>query len=105
MRTRIIGRNFSVTSALQDHTQHQIMASLERFGRSITAVTVRLVDVNGPRHRGDDKQCGITIAMTGGRSLYVEDRAADLYAAISGAAHRASRSVSRMFQRRTKMHR
>jgi len=99
MQTRVIGRNFSVTSALQQHTESRIAGALKRFANVITAVTVRLVDVNGPRGGADDKHCCITIAMTGGRSLYVEDRDGDLYTAISRAAERARHSVSRMFER------
>ena len=57
-------------------------------------MVVRLGHLNGPR--GVDKRCQIAVNVVRTRSVVVDDRDADLHAAIDRAADRAGRYVSRL---------
>jgi hypothetical protein len=72
--------------------------ALGRFGSRVRSLHVRLQDVNGQRG-GVDKQCLISVRLERPRRLIVvEDVAADLESAVSGAVERVSRTVARAIQ-------
>ena len=72
--------------------------ALGRFADRVRSLTVRLTDVNGPRG-GPDKRCLIAVRLTRpGRVIVIEDVDADHNVAISRAAERTSRAVSRAVQ-------
>lgn len=74
--------------------------ALTRFSRHIRSVTVRVIDVNGPRG-GIDQECTVEVRMTRHREdIVVADADADPLAALSRAMNRAARAVARRLERR-----
>jgi ribosomal subunit interface protein len=98
MRIEIRG-NVDLSPALEHYVERRLRVALGRLSRRLPLVTVRLIDDNGPR-RGVDKRCHVTMSMPPSTSISVEESLADLYAAVDGAADRASRAVTRELGRR-----
>ena len=67
---------------------------MNRFLDRIGKVTVRLIDVNGPRG-GNDKRCGVVLDLKGCGVVVLEEDGADLDSVIDRAADRVGRVVSR----------
>ena len=80
--------------ALREYAERRLSFALRRFAHQVQHVTVRLVDVNGPRH-GVDSRCSIAADMVDGRRIFVEASAAWPFAAITQAAHRLNESIRR----------
>jgi ribosome-associated translation inhibitor RaiA len=94
-----IRARLGLSEALKRTIERRMAFALGRFGARVSAVTVWLSDVNGPRG-GVDKACQVQVALAGGPPVRVEDRDADLYAAIARAADRVGRAVARDLARR-----
>jgi ribosomal subunit interface protein len=88
-----------MSEALRNTIERRMAFALGRFGARISAVTVWLSDVNGPRG-GVDKLCQVQVALASGPALRVEQADADLYTAIGRAADRVGRVVARDLARR-----
>ena len=72
--------------------------ALARFSGRVRALKVRLTDLNGPRG-GLDKHCLVAVHLQWPRRVIViEDVDADGGVAITRAAERAGRAVSRAIQ-------
>jgi putative sigma-54 modulation protein len=80
--------------ALREYAERRLSFALRRFAHQLQHVTVRLVDVNGPR-RGVDSRCSITANLVDGRRIFVAATAAWPFAAITQAAHRLNESIRR----------
>jgi putative sigma-54 modulation protein len=80
--------------ALREYAERRLSFALRRFAHQVQHVTVRLVDVNGPR-RGVDSRCSITANLVDGRRIFVEASAAWPFAAVTQAAHRLNESIRR----------
>lgn len=78
--------------------RHGLGVKLGKYETSIERVTVRVLDVNGPRG-GIDKLCRIKVVLSGLPSVVFESRALSLKAAIGGALSGAERAVRRSVQR------
>ncbi len=104
MQIKIQAQSFSLTSALQDHVQRRLRFALTSGADHIQRVMVRLSDINGPRG-GQDKRCHIQVVLKGMPDVVIDDTESDLYAAISRAVARASRSVARRLRRRQTLRR
>ena len=87
------GRHDTI-DALRDYAGHRLSFALRRFVHRIRRVTLRLVDVNGPR-RGVDSRCSIVAELTDGGQLFVDAVAAWPFAAITRAASRLSEAMRR----------
>ncbi len=94
MRLDIRGVNIPVTEALRTAIEHRLSFALSRFADRISRVTVRLVDLNGPKG-GRDKKCLVTATLIPPTSVFVEDTDMDLYVAIDRAMDRLGRTVGR----------
>ena len=84
--------------ALREYAERRLSFALRRFADQVQDVTVRLVDVNGPRG-GVDTRCSITSNLVEGRRIFVEARAAWPFAAITQAVQRLNESVRRERER------
>jgi ribosomal subunit interface protein len=98
MRIEIRG-NVDLSSALGQYVERRFQAALGRFSKRLLLVTVRLMDLNGPKG-GVDKRCQVILPMPPSSPLMVEESHADLYTAIDYAADRAARAVAREIGRR-----
>lgn len=87
------GRSETI-EALRDNALRRLSFAVRPFKHRVRHVTVRLVDVNGPR-RGVDSRCAITADLVDGGQLFVEATAAWPFAAIRLAATRLSEALRR----------
>ena len=90
--------HIETTEALREHASRKLSFALRRFHDQIRHITVRVVDVNGPR-RGIDSRCSITADLIDGPRLFVDATAAWPFAAITHAASRLSEVIRRMHKR------
>ncbi len=103
MKIRVRARDIASTQDLIPDTDRQLRRAMGRFARRISAIGVRLFDINGDRG-GVDKACEVTVSL--GRAGTVRYRAvastaaAAMALAVSGirggvgrhlAVHRGSR--------------
>ena len=98
MKIDIRGHRMELTDALRAHIERRLRFALGRFGARITAVTVTVEDLNGPRG-GVDKQCRITVALASAGHLRVEVSDTEVTPAVDQAAARIGRTVAREFER------
>jgi putative sigma-54 modulation protein len=82
------------TEALREYAVRRLSFAVRRFRHRVRSVTVRLVDVNGPR-RGVDTRCSITTDLVEGGQIFVEATAAWPFGAITLAAGRLSEALRR----------
>ena len=73
--------------ALREHAERRLSFALRRFEDQVRRITVRIVDVNGPK-RGVDSRCSIAAELTDGRRVFVEATAAWPMAAVTEAVKR-----------------
>jgi ribosomal subunit interface protein len=98
MKIDMRGHRIDLTDTLRTYIERRLRSALGRFGTRITAVTVTLEDLNGPRG-GVDKQCRITVALASAGHLRVEVLDAEVTPAVDQAADRIGRTVAREFER------
>ena len=98
MKIDIRGHHVELTEALRAHVERRLRFALGRFGARITAATVTIEDLNGPRG-GVDKQCRITVALASAGHLRVEVLDTEVTPAVDQAADRIGRTVAREFER------
>lgn len=104
MHIEIQARDFSLTPAIREYTRRKLACALGTRFEHIKSIMVRLLDINGPRG-GNDKRCQIQITIPRLRNIVIEDTESDLYLAISRAADRASRTVTRKLARQSHQNR
>ena len=80
------------------HVQRRLRFALDRFAPRINRVTVRLVDLNGPRG-GIDKQCRITVELIGSKEMIVEDQHQYLCVAVDRSSGRVGHLLARALAR------
>jgi ribosome hibernation promoting factor len=86
------------TEAPREHAARKLSFALRRFHDQIHHITVRIVDVNGPRG-GVDSRCSITADLVDGSRLFVDATAAWPFAAITHAASRLVETIRRVRKR------
>ena len=94
-------RVFGVNLSLEERARirHGLGVKLGKYETSIERVTVRVLDVNGPRG-GVYKLCRIKVVLSGLPSVVLESQALMLKDAINGALSGTERAVRRSAQRR-----
>ena len=99
MHIDIQARVFNLTEALHRFVRRRLESSLSTRYDQIQRIRVRLSDVNGPRG-GADKRCQVHVVLPNVQDVIIEDTSADMYTAISRAAERAGRTLTRRFGRK-----
>ena len=79
-------------AALREYATRRLSFALRRFEDRVRHVTVRFIDLNGPR-RGVDSRCSMALDLVGGRRIVVEATTAWPFASIARAAGRLNRAV------------
>ena len=92
MHFDIQARGFPLTGALRAHVERRLRFALGSASARLHRLAVRLTDDNGPRG-GLDKRCTLHASLPGERPVVVEQRDADLYAAIDMVADKLDRQV------------
>ncbi len=98
MKIEVRFRGLESSDALRDHVGRRIHFHLSRFGNEVTAVLVRIADVNGPKG-GLDKQCQVTVRGPRFGSSTIGEMSGDAYSAVDMAVGRIGRSVGRELDR------
>ena len=105
MSIEIRSQNFSVTSAIREHTERSLRFALDGYAvdrlRDVRQLVVRLGDINGPKG-GGDKFCLIT-AQVGLDTVVAEDVHSNLDSAISRATLRFSLKAARELAREKRL--
>lgn len=83
---------------LREYAARRLSFALRSVERCVRHVTVRFVDLNGPR-RGVDSRCSITVDLVGGRRVFAVATTAWPFASASRAARRVSDAVRRETRR------
>jgi ribosome-associated translation inhibitor RaiA len=78
------------TEEVREFVRRRLRFALGRLDGAVSRISVRLLDVNGPKG-GDDKVCKMIVRTSSGGNVIVEETHADLFAAVSKAADRAGR--------------
>ena len=86
------------TEALRKHADRKLSVALRPFRAQVRHLTLRLVDVNGPK-RGVDSRCSISADLITGQRLFVDATAAWPVAAITHAANRLGDATRRLHKR------
>ena len=87
--------------ALREYAERRLSFALRPFNHHVAGVTLRLVDVNGPR-RGVDSRCSIEARLDGGGRLFVDATEAWPFAAVTEAARRLSEAIRRHVTRHSR---
>lgn len=82
--------------ALREYVAHRLSFVLRRFAPRIRRITVRVLDLNGPR-RGVDSRCSMTVDLIDGRRIFVNVTTAWPFASVTQAVHRLNRAIRRGF--------
>ncbi len=93
-----------VTPENRAFAKRRLLFALSRFDSRIKGVELMVGDNNGPRG-GIDKLCRVTVKLRRLTEVYVSDIDADLLTAISRAANRIGRVVTRTIERSQKFDR
>ena len=99
LRLELRSTNIALTEPMRNHVARRLAFALRRFAHRVDRVTVRLVDINGPKG-GPDKRCRIVVRLSPAQSVVVEATDSDAYAAVSQAAMRLDEAVARTLTRR-----
>lgn len=87
-----------MAETLRAYAVRRLSFALRRFEHRVRHVTVRLVDLNGPR-RGVDSRCSMKVDLVDGRPIFVDATTAWPFASVTLAASRLSEVVRREFRR------
>ncbi len=98
MKIEVRFRGLGSSDALRDHAARRIHSHLSRFAGEVTAVLVRLDDVNGPKG-GVDKRCQVTVRGPRFGSATLDEMSGDASSAVDMAVERIGRSVGRELDR------
>jgi len=101
MQLSIRTRAIEVTDELRDLVTQRVQFALDTFKDRIEAVSVYLMDLNGPR-QGVDKLCQITVRVQGAGSVVVLERSSSMAIALSRAASSLKYRVSEGLRRATR---
>jgi len=77
---------------LREYTARRLSFALRRFEDRVRRITVRFIDLNGPR-RGVDSRCSMSLDLVGGRRIVVEATTAWPFASVAKAAARLNSVV------------
>ena len=86
---------------LREYAARRLSFALRRFQHRIRRVKVRLIDLNGPRRRGIDSRCSMTVELVDGALIVAEATTAWPFASVTCAASRLKEAVRRELGRAT----
>jgi putative sigma-54 modulation protein len=101
MRVIVKGVHLGVTPALRDYIEHHLVQPIARFYDNAAAeLEVHLLDVNGPKGGGNDKECRVRLRMPGMKGLALTETSNDIFRAVALAHGRIERLTKRVLSKR-----
>jgi ribosome-associated translation inhibitor RaiA len=94
----ILGARPDNADSIREYTTRRLSFALRRFEHAIRRVTVRVIDLNGPK-QGADSRCSMIADLEGGRRIFVDATTAWPFASITRAARRLGAALRRDFGR------
>jgi putative sigma-54 modulation protein len=98
MKSNIIAKGLDASQALREYIMERVNDALDRAQESISFITVRISDLNGPKG-GVDKRCQIHLKLSGLPAFVVTEVSASINNAIDRAAQRTAKVVERILSR------
>lgn len=98
MRIEIRARQFTLTEAIRDHAEKRLASAVGPHKEHVAEVTMTFGDENGPKG-GPDKTAHVTASVEG-KVVVIDERDANLYAAIDRAMDRLQESVRRTIEKK-----
>ncbi|MBL9038689.1 MAG: HPF/RaiA family ribosome-associated protein [Archangium sp.] len=102
MKVDVRFRGLDASAALRDHAEKRVFFHLSRFGSELSAVVVRIADLNGPKG-GVDKRCHVVVRGRRIGSSTLDDVSHDPYVCVEQAIERAGATVGRLLDRERTM--
>jgi putative sigma-54 modulation protein len=94
MQVAIRSHGFPLTESIRAYVERRLQSALSHAIHHIRAVTVVLLDINGPRG-GRDKVCRVRVMVKDRPVMVIDDTEDNLYVAIDRAADRVGRTTAR----------
>ena len=98
MRLDIRIQKVDLPKEVDRYIERRLRFCLGRFETRIRRVSVRILDINGPRG-GADKLCRMTVRLIPSDVIVVQEVNAALFAALDRAAERAGQALARKLHR------
>jgi putative sigma-54 modulation protein len=98
MTIQIRFRGVQRSEGITEYATRRLHQHLSRFGREVSGVVVRIIDLNGPRG-GRDKRCQLTITGPRIGSVNLAETHESIHAGLDLAIDRVARSVGRNIER------
>ena len=98
MKTEVRFHGLESSESLRNHAARRIHFHLSRFGHELSAVVVRIGDVNGPKG-GLDKRCRVTVRGPRVGSSSLDEYSGDAWSAVDLAVERISRNIGRSLEK------
>jgi putative sigma-54 modulation protein len=98
MRVEVRFRGLESSPAVIEYATRRVHQHLSRFGRQVSGVTVRLVDVNGPKG-GVDKRCQLSVSGPRLGAVKLTETQANVLAGIDLALDRVAHLIGRSLER------
>ncbi len=99
MRVDVFGTNLPLSPSLDVYTRMRLLNAVASRERHVEQITVRFLDINGPR-RGNDKVCRIVVVLNAGQTWAIDASDSDPYTAANKAAMMLKRSLKKWLERR-----
>lgn len=104
MHIDIHGLNIQPTDAMRIYMHRRIQTSLDHLHHAVRGVVLRIKDINGPRG-GVNKRCQISVQLTSGERIFIEDIDEDVYRVVDRITTRTKHTIARFVARRRDLRR
>jgi len=94
-----IRSTFEYSETLSRHIERRVAAALRPQGTQVEGVSLKLLDVNGPRGGANDKVVQISVSLKPWGLLVATAASSDIYRSVDSAAHRLKAAVRRRCSR------
>ena len=98
MKVEVRFHGLEASEELRVHAARRVHQHLSRFGQQLSAVVVRIADVNGPKG-GLDKRCQVTVRGPRLGTSTFEGLSGDPSSAVDAVVERVARAVGRALER------